>query len=359
MKKRRTFIMSICIVFVLLIMPILSSCSAPKNDSQTSSEAPANTESVDTPKSNETDKSNWPKTLRIGGASVGGMLYVVTAGYANMVQEYLGVNTTVEETGGPVDNITLIQSKQNELGTASAGTLYEGWNGEAWANGKKHQDVRALVPTYYQLSYITYLQNNPINSWDELPNKVIGYGPKTGTPATQFPKHFEISGISPKEAVYGTFGDVQNQLKDGLIDGVLYIASLPYAPQVEMEATMEAGMLVPPEDVVDKLVEKYPYFAKDVLKKGAYPSVKEDMTTSVMWTYIVGHKDLPEDLVYEMTKKSYEEVEFLKTSLSTWDQYMKPEVMLTSPIPLHPGAIRYYREVGLDIPDKLIPDEMK
>jgi hypothetical protein len=351
MKKRLSLLMCLCIILVLAVTPILTSCSTAPGDSEPGGEEP--------PEGSESADAEWPETLRMGGASVGGMLYVIVGGYANMVQNFVGINTTVEETGGPVDNIQLIQNKQNEMGAASSGTLYEAWNGEAWADGTEYRDIRAIVPTHPSYSYITFLAKNPINSWDEVPEKTIGYGPQTGTPATQFPKHFEISGISPKKAVYASFGDVQSQLKDGLIDGIIYIASYPYAPQVEMEATMEAGMLAPPPEVIDELVEQHPYFAKGVLPKDSYPSVKEDMDTSVMWTYIIGHKNLPEDLVYEMTKSSYEEVEYLKTALATWDQYMKPEVMLTSPIPLHPGAIKYYREIGLDIPDKLIPPEMK
>ena len=69
---------------------------------------------------------------------------------------------------------------------------------------------------------------------------------------------------------------------------------------------------------------------------------------------MVVHKDAPGDFVYEVVKKTFENVDILIAAHSSAKE-TKPEFITISPIPLHPGAIRYYREKGIKIPDKLIP----
>ena len=105
--------------------------------------------------------------------------------------------------------------------------------------------------------------------------------------------------------------------------------------------------------------DKYPYFSKGVLPAGSYKSVKEDMHTVVVWMYFIANKKMPDSLAYEITKASFDHVDYLKAGLPTWDRYMKAENMFSSPVPLHRGAIQYYKEIGVKIPARLIPPEGK
>ena len=304
------------------------------------------------------DRSNWPKQIRIGGASIGGTQYVGTARLGNMIQQFLKVDATTETSGGPADHIKLINRGEMELGGATAGPLYEGWNGEAWAKGTEYQNVRALIPFYPAFTYVTVLASSSVKTLKDLNGKKLGVGPRGGTPQTQFPKIFEILGAKPNY-VLGTFGDIQSQLADGLIEGVAYMAALPYAAQIELEATHEARLVGPDAATADAFVKKYPYFAKGVLPAGSYKSVKVDLPTVVVWMYFITNKNMPDSLAYEITKASFEHVDYLKSGLPTWDRYMKAENMFSSPVPLHRGAVQYYREQGVKLPASLIPPEGK
>ena len=304
------------------------------------------------------DRSSWPKQLRIGGASIGGTQYVGTARFGNMLQEFLKVNATTETSAGPADHIKLINRGEMELGGATSGPLYEGWHGEAWAKGTNYRNVRALVPFYSAFTYVTVLAKSPVKTLKDLDGRKLGVGPRGGTPQTQFPKIFEILGVKPNY-VLGTFGDVQSQLKDGLIEGVAYMAAHPYAAQVELEATHEARLIPPDAATVDAFVKKYPYYSKGVLHTGAYKSVKVDMPTAVVWMYFIANKSMPDSLAYEITKASFEHVDYLKAGLPSWDKYMKAENMFSSPVPLHRGAVQYYREKGVKLPASVIPPEGK
>ena len=307
---------------------------------------------------NSADRSNWPKQIRVGGASIGGTMYVATARFGNMVQEFLKVSATTETSAGPADNIKLINRGELELGGATAGPLYEGWNGLAWAKGTNYQNVRALVPFYPAFTYVTVLASSSVKTLKDLDGKKLGVGPRGGTPQTQYPKIFEILGVKPNY-VLGTFVDIQSQLKDGLIEGVAYMAAYPYAAQIELEATHDARLVPPDAATADAFVKKYPYFSKGVFPAGSYKSVKVDMPTVVVWMYFIANKSMPDSLAYEITKTSFEHVDYLKSGLPSWDKYMKAENMFGSPVPLHRGPVQYYREKGVKLPASLIPPEGK
>lgn len=343
------------VLLILSMFFVFAACN-----SNTTDEAPPDEQATDTDQTEqpaEVNRDNWPTMLRVGGGSTGGMLYVLANGFANLVTEYLEVNTAVQETGAAADNIMLIQLGEAELGLASSGTMVEAWNGEGvWnTDGTEYQNIRTLVPTHPSYTYLTYLENNPINGWEDIANKKIGFGPTTGTPATQWPKIFELAGFQPKEVVYGSFGDMQSQLADGLIDGIIYIATYPYAGQVELESTYDAGYIAPPAELQEELVKAYPEYSPGVLPAGSYKGLPEDLNTVLQWFYCVGSKDLPDDFVYELVKTYFEQTEYLDSVLNSWSANMSAEDVLSSPIPLHPGAIRYYEEIGLEIPDTLRP----
>ncbi|MEI3453410.1 MAG: TAXI family TRAP transporter solute-binding subunit [Bilophila wadsworthia] len=106
------------------------------------------------------------------------------------------------------------------------------------------------------------------------------------------------------------------------------------------------------------MLEAYPYWTQGVIPKGTYKAAKEDIHVISLWNFAVAHKDSPKDLVYDMTKATFEVLPQLANAVKDMAK-TKPEDILYSSVPLHKGAIKYYREIGLTIPDKLIPAEAK
>jgi len=127
---------------------------------------------------------------------------------------------------------------------------------------------------------------------------------------------------------------------------------------MEMEASNEINLLTMTQEDFSKLLKAYPYWTQGVIPKGTYKAAKEDIHVISLWNFAVAHKDLPEDLVYDMTKATFEVLPQLANAVKDMAK-TKPEDILYSSVPLHKGAIKYYREIGLTIPDKLIPAEAK
>ena len=300
-------------------------------------------------------KPGWPKSVTIGAAPVGGTYYIWMGGFAKLLHEKMGIPGNVEVTGGPVHNTQLVDAKQLDFGGVTAGPVWEGWTGEGWAKGKKHQNARVIFPMYTTYFQMYALKKSGIKNIRDLNGKSIGVGPVGGTPATYWPKILESSGIKPGRIVNAGSADLNSQLKDGMLDANGQSVGLPWVTITEIETTHDVNVLGIPSVDGYNFITKYPYFAKGVIPKGYYKSNKDyEVETLTLWNFMVVHKDAPGDFVYEVVKKTFENVDILIAAHSSAKE-TKPEFITISPIPLHPGAIRYYREKGIKIPDKLIP----
>lgn len=300
-------------------------------------------------------KPGWPKSVTIGAAPVGGTYYVWAGGYAKLLHDKMGIPGNVEVTGGPVHNTQLVEQNKLDFGMVTAAPVWEGFYGEGWAKGKKHQNVRVIFPMYTTYFQMYSLAKSGIKGIRDLNGKSVGVGPVGGTPATYWPKIFEVNGIKPGRIVNAGSADLNSQLKDGMLDANGQSVGLPWVTVTEIETTHEVNVYGVGGRDADNFIAKYPYFAKQSIPKGTYKSNKDrDIETLTIWNFMTVHKDTPDDFVYEVIKKTFENVNILIATHKSAEE-VKPENILYSPIVLHPGAVKYYKEKGIKIPDKMIP----
>lgn len=302
-------------------------------------------------------KKDWPKIVTIGGAPVGGTGAVYAGGVAGILHAKLGLNTSVETTGGPVHNTQLAQSKEVTICGVSAAAIYEGWHGAGWAKGKTHQDIRCLFPMYNTYFQMYALKKAGIQSIYDLNGKSVGVGPTGGTSALLWPRFLETLGIKPGRIVNASSSDLGDQLKDGLIHANAQSAGIPWSAVTEAETMSEVNVLGISKKDMEKVIEKVPYLSPGILPKGTYKANKEtDIDTLTFWSFYIANKDLPEDFVYAIVKTVFENQDALvaahKAAVET-----RPEYIVHSPIPLHPGAVKYYKEKGIKLPDKILPQK--
>ncbi|MBN2122903.1 MAG: TAXI family TRAP transporter solute-binding subunit [Deltaproteobacteria bacterium] len=300
-------------------------------------------------------KPGWPKSVTIGAAPVGGTYYVWAGGYAKLLHDKMGIPGNVEVTGGPVHNTQLVDAKKLDFGMVTAAPVWEGFFGEGWAKGKKHQNVRVIFPMYTTYFQMYSLAKTGIKGIRDLNGKSVGVGPVGGTPATYWPKIFELNGIKPGRMVNAGSADLNSQLKDGMLDANGQSVGLPWVTVTEIETTHDVNVYGVSGKDADNFLAKYPYFSKGKMPKGTYKSNKDrDIETLSIWNFMTVHKDTPNDFVYEVIKKTFENVDILIATHKSARE-VKPENILHSPIVLHPGAVKYYQEKGIKIPEKLLP----
>lgn len=148
------------------------------------------------------DREGWPNSMTIGTASQGGTYFIYGTGLAGLISEALGVNTSAEVTGGPVQNATLVETGDHLMGLVTMGPAYEAWIGESeLAPGVEHKSLRALFPMYQTPFQGVALQSSGIASVADVDGKRVSVGPAGGTAATYWPRFYEIPASLRRSAI--------------------------------------------------------------------------------------------------------------------------------------------------------------
>lgn len=305
------------------------------------------------------DRAGWPSSVKVGTASQGGTYFIYGAGWAGLVQERLGVNTSTEATGGPIQNMALVHNRNLDFAMVTMGPAYDAWNGQSpIAPGVQMTNVRAMFPMYQTPFQIIALKSSGIDSVDDLNGKRVGVGPRGGTAGGVFPKLFQDLGITIQPQ-YGGASDLAGQLQDGLIDAFAFAAGVPISAFSQVEAQVPVNIFSFTPEQLETILEKNPALSPYTVPAGTYQSVTEPQPTVAMWNFAVAHKDIPESLVYEIMKVVLDNPERM-TEIHRAAAETRPEnYKYNRFLWFHPGAIRYYREKGLELDPAVIPPEFK
>lgn len=301
----------------------------------------------------------WPRSLELGSASIGGTYYVYAGGLANIIEEKVGIPVGVEVTGGPNHNMQLVQMGDLDLGLVTMGPAYEAWFGmEDWTGGLEHRNVRAIFPMYSTYSQWWADANSGINSIYDLEGKSVGVGPAGGTAGTFHPRFIEFLGINPSRVVQAGLSDLVSQQLDRQLDANSFAAGIPVSGILEFSAQRNAVMFGIDGEARDKICEEWPYWAPAVIPASAYDFLEEDLETIATWNVAVASKDLPEDLVYEIVKAVMENNDMMMSAHSAAvDTIAENANSGNTFLWMHPGAIKYFNEIGIEIDQSLYPPE--
>lgn len=299
------------------------------------------------------DRTGWPSDLTVGTASQGGTYFVYGNGLAGFIGEELGINASGEVTGGPVQNVTLVQTGDHDLGLITMGPMYAAWNGDSeLAPGLEHRDVRALFPMYQTPFQVITLSNSGITSVSDLNGKRVGVGPAGGTPGTYWPMFMESLGVNASVSYAGA-ADAASQLKDGLIDAFAFAAGVPISAFSQLAAENDVLMFGFNDAELPTILANHPDVSALNIPAGTYAGHDYDQNSVAMWNFAVSHADLPESLAYEITKLVMENNDRMLQIHSAASETLLENVGNNGFLPFHPGAVRYYEEVGVTIPDEL------
>ena len=303
-------------------------------------------------------RAGWPRSVTIGSASIGGVYFVVAGGYARVIGEKLGLSATNRVTGGPVQNVQLTHTKEIEVGMTTTGPAYEALNGIGEFKGKKMDSFRAAFPMYTSYAHWMVSADSPIRSVADLNGKVVSLGPRGGSAEFVGDRILELFNIKPRRVVYLGFADGATAMRDGVVDANFGVIGIPVPAWVEAAVTRPArffGFTLPQ---IETLAERFPYLARAAIRHGVYRGQDSPIQTVQMWNAAIVHKDMPEDFVYELVKTMFASRDFLEIVHPTSAE-MLPVNIFYIKLPLHPGAVRYFREQVAKLADVQIPPEMK
>ncbi|MBR3369931.1 MAG: TAXI family TRAP transporter solute-binding subunit [Rhodobacteraceae bacterium] len=302
---------------------------------------------------NAQDRDGWPSDLTVGTASQGGVYFVYGNGLAGFLGEELGLNASGEVTGGPVQNVTLVQMGDHDIGLVTMGPAFEAWTGVSeLAPGLEHSEIRALFPMYETPFQGVALSGSGITSVSDFEGKRVGVGPAGGTPGTYWPRFFDTLGLNVTVSNAGA-ADTAGQLKDGLVDAFVFAAGLPIGAFSQLAAEADVVMFGFSEEELATIMEGHPEVSQFTIPAGTYTSQDEDQLSVAMWNFAIAHADMPESLAYEITKLVMENNDRMLQIHAAAAATLPENVGNNSFLPFHPGAVRYFEEIGIEIPEDL------
>lgn len=302
--------------------------------------------------------------LKWGSTSVRSGLYANTVQMAGIVNKaYPGdLEITVVETGGFVENLARIQKKSIHLGPADESAGFANYEGIIDYQGKENKDLRALWGGYITPIHILATRKSGVTDVKGLQGLAFASNPGT-TSGRVIELFFDALGIKPEYKMMG-IGASADAIKAGVVDG-WFKAGFKDSAILELESTMDINILAVTPDQIKTMNKKYPGQGKSMMvPAGLFKALpKEQLSFAYVVTDFV-HKDIPDEVVYKIVKAIYENRKTLVDSLATLkegtfdDMFGMAEKYLN--VPLHPGAVKFYREVlKVKVPKKLLPPGMK
>ncbi|SSC65054.1 TAXI family TRAP transporter solute-binding subunit [Ciceribacter selenitireducens] len=282
-----------------------------------------------------------------GGTS--GVYYPLGAALSKIYGEKIeGARTQVQATKASVENLNLLQQGKGEIGFALGDSVKLAWDGDADAGFKapldKLRGIAAIYPNYIQ---IVAAKESGIASLADMKGKSLSVGAAKSGTELNARAIFGAAGMSYEDLAkteYLPFAESVELMKNRQLDATLQSAGLGVSAIKDLATSVEIQMVAVPEDVVTKLGA--PYVAATI-PAGTYQGQDADVPTVAVVNFLITHSEVSDETAYQMTKQLFENLPEMEAAHKAAAQIKLENALTGMPVPLHPGAERYYKEKGM------------
>jgi uncharacterized protein len=296
--------------------------------------------------------------LSIATGGTGGVYYPIGGGLAELISRHIdGYSGVAEVTGASVENMGLIARGDSDLALALADTVYQAYTGTQAFQGRQLKQTRALASIYPNAVQLVTLADSGIKSLQDLKGKRVSVGaPGSGTELNAR-AILEAGGISYNDIRVQrlNFNETADALRNGDIDAGFWSVGPPTSSIMSLATVRKIRVIGFTDEEIAKATKLEPVFAPYVLKAGMYEGMSEDVQTISIPNVLVVNADMDDELAYRITKVMFERVKDLIAIHPAANDTTVEFSMNSTPVPLHPGALRYYEEIGTEVPDRLRP----
>ena len=295
--------------------------------------------------------------ISIGTGGTGGVYYPYGGGMAEIWSKYVpGVKAVAEVTGASVENTKLADKGETVIGEVMGDVAFQGYYGEGKFKGKP-QKILSMAAMYPNIMQIVTRKGSGIKNVTDFKGKTVSIGaPGSGTAfmADLVLKALDIPLDSFKVRRL-SFNENANALRDGTIDAGVWVVAPGTSSIMDLATTHEIEMISFTPEQQKKVSEAYGFYSPWNLEGGIYRGVDKPTPTISVWNVVICQKSLDTDLVYKLAKVLFEQNDYMQ-KIHPFAKYTTPEnAVKQSPIPLHPGTIKYLKEKGIAVPAKLVP----
>jgi len=341
--KRKSLFLGAALIIMLSIF--LTACGSSKNEGEKNTGG--NNKGQETAENGKKDYGI--KFLSIATGGTGGTYYPLGGNFASIIQDATGIESNAVTSNASAENMALIKKKEVEVAFTQTDIATYASEGTMMFNGEKVDNVRGLGTLYPETIQIVTTAKSGIKSVEDLKGKSVSVGEAGSGTRANAEQILEMYGMTVDDvkARNLSFDDSTTGIQDGTIDAAFITAGTPTGAVEGLAATEDVVIVPLDSDKIDALIDKYPYYAKETIPTGTYPSVKEDVETVAVQAMLVVSSDMTDDLVYDMTKAIFENTDKIGHAKG---KLIKTENALNGMgIEIHPGAKKYFDEKGVSV----------
>jgi len=291
--------------------------------------------------------------VRMVSGPAGGSWYPYGAKIMEMAGKQIKGISTSNGPGGGVGNVRDVHKGNAEFGWTFGNTAYDGYTGRGKFKGKQ-SNIRFFANLYPGVLQTAVPAKSKIRSYKDLANKRLSPGKLTFSGNIAFEKLLGLYGLtyaSVKKAggIIHRVGykDSVALMKDGHIDAFVGLTTAPNSSYIALDFSPGIRFLSVESAIADKYVKQNPGFIKTTLRKGTYKGVTADVPTIAAPTVIIVNKGVSNSIVYQMAKTLWDGHGALVKVNKYWTNVSLKEAVTGAAVPIHPGALRFYREKGV------------
>lgn len=290
--------------------------------------------------------------LTVATGTTGGSYYPIGAAMAKIWSDNIpGMIANVQSTGGTIQNIELMESKDSEAGFTDTKYVLA-YDGKGDWEGKPQTWLRGLVPLYPEPTNIVVAKGSNIKTLADLKGKRVSIGAVgSGTESTSR-ELFKVLGMDAdkdiKAFMLGT-GDTSAAFQDKQIDAAILVGSLGMSAIVEITALDLVEFMDVPDDIFESIYKENNTWVQFDIPANTYQNQSKAVKTYSAFNILSVHESIPEEQAYQMVKTLFDHKADLVAIRPTMES-MTYENVEKLAIPIHPGALKYYKEVGAKLP---------
>ena len=259
------------------------------------------------------------------------------------------VRATAQVTKASAENLNLLQAGRGELAMALGDSVSDAWKGDEEAGFKTKLDkLRGLSGTYNNYIQIVAGADSGIKTLADLKGKRISVGAAKSGTELNARAIFKAAGLNYSDMAkveYLAFGESVELMKNRQLDATLQSAGLGVASLRDLATAVKIIVIPVPADVVAKVGDAA--YQSAIIPANTYPGQTTDVATAAIPNFLVTHSGVSDELAYQMTKSMYDNLDTLYAAHNSAKVIKRENAIKGMPVPLHPGAARYYKEVGL------------
>jgi TRAP transporter TAXI family solute receptor len=300
--------------------------------------------------------AGFPVNINVATATTGGAYYPIGNALAQLWNEKVpGVKASAQATNGTPHNLQLMAKKDAEVAIAQTGVVFQAVNGVGpYQEQGKQTFFGAMTHLYPNVMHWVVRPEVQVKSLADLKGKRLIPGPQNSATELNSREMLEILGLDYRtkgdlKADYLDYNQAAEQLKNKQADAIQIAGGVPTAAVIDVMTTGEGRLVSLPDDYVQKLIAKCPWYFPFVIPANTYRNQPQDVKTVAVANILVIRNDLPETLVHDLLAAMYDNASTLSSAHAAMKAFKLEdgEKGIQGVVPLHPGAVRFFKERGI------------